>query len=121
MEPTDTKQKYNRINFSLEPSNIVNGEISLNFENDKAIIKIDAEVNISPKPEYEDMVLNKSAKWCFGDIYINNNLSTFDFDIVHDGENGDIISGGSIEEFSYEHRRLGTVNVKLLLIETEIV
>ena len=120
LEPNDSKQKYDRINFKLDPSSIVSGKVDLSFDGDKAIIELNGEFKISPKPEYKEQVMNASSKWSFGDIYLNNKISPFDFDIVHDGENGDVISGGSVEEFSYEHRRLGEVKVRLLLIDLEI-
>tara|TARA_Y100001970_G_C14122907_1_gene797329 strand:+ start:813 stop:1352 length:540 start_codon:yes stop_codon:yes gene_type:complete len=121
LEPNDEKTKYNSINFRLDPSSLLKGNMTLNFENDKAIVDLNCEIKISPKPQYKDMVLDKSSKWCFGSIYINNSLSPLEFDITHDGENGEILSGGLLEEFSYEHRRLGTVNERLLLIEVEII
>ena len=121
LEPNDSLQKYGRISFRLDPASIISGQVSLNFDGDKAIIDLNAEFNISPKPHYKEMVLDKSSKWCFGDVYINNKISPFDFDIVQEADDGEIISGGSVEEFSYEHRRLGEVKVRLLLIELEIL
>lgn len=49
-------------------------------------------------------------------MHINHSILGSEYDAIPDGDTeGELISGTGIEEFSYE-ARVGTVNVKLLLI-----
>ena len=53
----------------------------------------------------------------FQRVYINHSILESEYDASPDGgAEGELISGKGIEEFSYE-ARVGTVNVKLLLID----
>ena len=91
--------------------------MTLNFENNKAILECDAEFNFSVRPQFQDDFNNPDSKWRFSKIYIHQSILNTDYDCSCDGDNaGELISGKGIEEFSYKNRN-GTTDVKLLLID----
>lgn len=113
----DSTSRYSNASFQLSPNNLKKGEITLCFEDNRAVVECNAEFNFSPRPQFQDDFNNPKSKWSFNDIYINQSILGTDWDCSHDGDNaGELISGSGIEEFSYEARN-GTVNVKLLLID----
>ena len=113
----DSSLRYSNVSFQLSPNNFKNGELTLNFENDRAILECDAEFNFSVRPQFQDDFNNPDSKWCFSEIYINQTILKTDFDCSCDGDNaGELISGKGVEEFSYKNRN-GTTDVKLLLID----
>ena len=92
------------------------GVLNLAFDNN-LIIECDASFNISVRPQFQDDFDNPDAKWSFNGIYINHSILGTEYDASPDGDtNGELISGKGVEEFSYQ-ARVGTVNVKLLLID----
>ena len=113
----DSKSRYKNVSFNLSPDIFKDGTLNLAFDNNRAIIECDASFNISVRPQFQDDFDNPNAKWSFNGIYINHSILGTEYDASPDGDtNGELISGKGVEEFSY-HARVGTVNVKLLLID----
>ena len=113
----DSKSRYQNVSFNLSPDIFKDGILNLGFDNNRAIIECDASFNISVRPQFQDDFDNPDAKWSFNGIYINHSILGTEYDASPDGDtNGELISGKGVEEFSYQ-ARVGTVNVKLLLID----
>ena len=113
----DSKSRYKNVSFNLSPDIFKDGTLNLSFDNNRAIIECDASFNISVRPQFQDDFDNPDAKWSFNGIYINHSILGTEYDASPDGDtNGELISGKGVEEFSYQ-ARVGTVNVKLLLID----
>lgn len=113
----DSKSRYRNVSFNLSPDNLKDGTLLLSIENNRAIIECDASFNLSVKSQFEDDFNNSETKWSFNGVYINHSILESEYDAIPDGDTeGELISGKGIEEFSYE-ARVGTVNVKLLLID----
>tara|TARA_B100000575_G_C22995178_1_gene573692 strand:- start:423 stop:920 length:498 start_codon:yes stop_codon:yes gene_type:complete len=113
----DNKSRYKNVSFNLSPDICKDGILNLAFDNNRAIIECDASFNISVRPQFQDDFDNPDAKWSFNGIYINHSILGTEYDASPDGDTyGELISGKGVEEFSYE-ARVGTVNVKLLLID----
>jgi hypothetical protein len=113
----DSTSRYSNVSFQLSPNNFKKGLLTLNFENNKAILECDAEFNFSVRPHFQDDFNNPDSKWSFSEIYIHQSILNTDYDCSCDGDNaGELISGKGVEEYSYKNRN-GTTDVKLLLID----
>tara|TARA_B110000008_G_scaffold142804_1_gene144473 strand:- start:251 stop:754 length:504 start_codon:yes stop_codon:yes gene_type:complete len=117
----ESSLRYHRVSFNLSPETFNKGTMQIEFVDENAIISCNGDFNFSVKSEYQENFSSPDSKWCFSDLLIGSNLLSTDFDIAYDGdEKGELIEGIGVEEFSYEHRRLGTVDVKILLIDVTI-
>jgi hypothetical protein len=96
--------KYDGINFSLSNENLKSGNCSLDFNADTAVFTIDAVFTLKPKSKYTSLVNNPDTKWAFSGISISTELSSSLHALRFDSDLCEVVSGGSIEEFSYEKR-----------------
>ena len=96
--------KYDGINFKLSNKNLKNGNCYLDFNADTAVFTIDAVFIIEPKSKYKSLVNNPDTKWAFSGINISTELSSSLHVLCFDSDLCEVVSGGSIEEFSYEQR-----------------
>jgi hypothetical protein len=96
--------KYDSIDFSLSNENLKKGNCSLDFNEDTALFTIDAVFIIEPKSKYKSLVNNPDTKWAFSGINISTELSSSLHVLCFDSDLCEVVSGGSIEEFSYEQR-----------------
>lgn len=118
--------KYDDINFHLSNENLKKGNCSLDFNADNALFTIDAVFILKPKSKYTSLVNNPDTKWAFGGIYISMGISSFEHDLSLTCNNvksplynAEVVSGGSIEEFSYE-RLEKLFQSKYHLLNTEV-
>jgi hypothetical protein len=96
--------KYDQINFRLSNENLKNGNCSLDFNADTAVFTIDAVFILKPKSKYTSLVNNPDTKWAFSGISISKQLSSSLHELSLNSDLCEVVSGGSIEEFSYEQR-----------------
>ena len=118
--------KYDSIDFSLSNENLKKGNCSLDFNADTALFTIDAVFTLKPKSKYTSLVNNPDTKWAFGGISISKGISSFEHDLSLNCNNvksplynAEVVSGGSIEEFSYE-RLEKLFQSKYHLLTTEV-
>ena len=118
--------KYDSIDFHLSNENLKKGNCSLDFNADTALFTIDAVFILKPKSKYTSLVNNPDTKWAFGGIYISKGISSFEHDLSLTCNNvksplynAEVVSGGSIEEFSY-NRLEKSFQSKYHLLNTEV-
>ena len=126
LSPTENVWKYDQVSFDLSNENLKKGNCSLDFSEDAALFTIDAVFIIKPKSKYTSLVKNPETKWAFGEIFISKEISSFKHDLSLTCNNvksplynAEVISGGSIEEFSYEKREKHFQS-KYHLLNTEV-
>ena len=124
--------KYDDINFSLSNENLKSGNCSLDFNEDTAVFTIDAVFTLNPKSKYTSLVNNPDTKWAFSGISISTKFSpnTVKFNVLSFGSDlCEVVTGGSIEEFSYEQRWVSangeeggrTNHIRYQLLNTEVI
>ena len=121
--------KYDGINFRLSNENLMNGNCSLDFNGDTAVFTIDAVFILKPKLKYTSLVNNPDTKWAFSSISISSELTSSLHTLSLDSDLCEVVSGGSIEEFSYEQRwklpngeEGGRTNhIRYQLLNTEVI
>ena len=121
--------KYDDINFSLSNENLKSGNCSLDFNEDTALFTIDAIFTLNPKSKYKSLVNNPDTKWAFSGISISKKLSSSLHVLSFGSDLCEFITGGSIEEFSYEQRwKLAngeeggrTNHIRYQLLNTEVI
>lgn len=124
--------KYDDINFSLSNENLKSGNCSLDFNEDTAVFTIDAVFTLNPKSKYTSLVNNPDTKWAFSGINISTKFSpnTVKFNVLSFGSDlSEVVTGGSIEEFSYEQRWVSangeegrrTNHIRYQLLNTEVI
>ena len=121
--------KYDGINFSLSNENLKSGNCSLDFNADTALFTIDAIFTLNPKSKYTSLVNNPNTKWAFSGISISTKLSSSLHVLSFGSDLCEVVTGGSIEEFSYEQRwklpngeEGGRTNhIRYQLLNTEVI
>ncbi len=126
LSPTENVWKYDNVSFDLSNENLKKGHCSLDLNEDVALFTIDAEFNIKPRSKYTSLVKNSETKWAFGGIFISKSISSFEHDLILTCNNAksplynaQVVSGGSVEEFSYEKRER-TFQSKYHLLNTGV-
>ena len=126
LAPSENVWKYDQVSFDLSNQNLKKGNCSLDFNEDTALFTIDAVFILKPKSKYTSLVNNPDTKWAFGGIYISKGISSFEHDLSLTCNNvksplynAEVVSGGSIEEFSYE-RLEKLFQSKYHLLNTEV-
>tara|TARA_X000000950_G_scaffold240726_1_gene293955 strand:+ start:486 stop:995 length:510 start_codon:yes stop_codon:yes gene_type:complete len=126
LSPTENVRKYDNVSFDLSNENLKKGDCSLDLNEDVALFTIDAEFNIKPRSNYTSLVKNSETKWAFGGIFISKSISSFEHDLILTCNNvksplynAQVVSGGSVEEFSYEKRER-TFQSKYHLLNTVV-
>jgi hypothetical protein len=126
LAPSENVWKYDQVSFDLSNENLKKGNCSLDFNEDTALFTIDAVFILKPKSKYISLVNNPDTKWAFGGIYISKGISSFEHDLSLTCNNvksplynAEVVSGGSIEEFSYE-RQEKLFQSKYHLLNTEV-
>jgi len=126
LAPSENVRKYDQVSFDLSNQNLKKGNCSLDFNEDTALFTIDAVFILKPKSKYTSLVNNPDTKWAFGGIYISKGISSFEHDLSLTCNNvksplynAEVVSGGSIEEFSYE-RLEKLFQSKYHLLNTEV-
>ena len=126
LSETEKMRKYDQVSFDLSDDNLKKGNCSLDFNEATAVFTIDAIFIIKPKSKYLSLVKNPDTKWAFGGIYISKGISSFEHDLSLTCNNvksplynAEVVSGGSIEEFSYE-RLEKLFQSKYHLLNTEV-
>ena len=126
LAPSENVRKYDQVSFDLSNENLKKGNYSLDFNEDTALFTIDAVFILKPKSKYTSLVKNLDTKWAFGGIYISKGISSFEHDLSLTCNNvksplynAEVVSGGSIEEFSYE-RLEKLFQSKYHLLNTEV-
>jgi len=126
LAPSENVWKYDQVSFDLSNENLKKGNCSLDFNEDNALFTIDAVFILKPKSKYTSLVNNPDTKWAFGGIYISMGISSFEHDLSLTCNNvksplynAEVVSGGSIEEFSYE-RLEKLFQSKYHLLNTEV-
>ena len=104
LAPSENVWKYDQVSFDLSNQNLKKGNCSLDFNEDTALFTIDAVFIIEPKSKYKSLVNNPDTKWAFSGINISTELSSSLHVLCFDSDLCEVVSGGSIEEFSYEKR-----------------
>lgn len=111
LSETENVWKYDKVSFDLSNENLKKGNCSLDFNEDAALFTIDAVFILKPKSKYTSLVKDPETKWAFGGIFISKKTSSFEHDLQLTCNNtksplynAQVVSGGSIEEFSYEKR-----------------
>jgi hypothetical protein len=126
LAPSENVWKYDQVSFDLSNENLKKGNCSLDFNEATALFTIDAVFILKPKSKYTSLVNNPDTKWAFGGIYISKGISSFEHDLSLTCNNvksplynAEVVSGGSIEEFSYE-RLEKLFQSKYHLLNTEV-
>ena len=126
LAPSENVWKYDQVSFDLSNENLKKGNYSLDFNENTALFTIDAVFILKPKSKYTSLVKNLDTKWAFGGIYISKGISSFEHDLSLTCNNvksplynAEVVSGGSIEEFSYE-RLEKLFQSKYHLLNTEV-
>ena len=121
--------KYDDINFHLSNENLKKGNCSLDFNTDTALFTIDAIFTLKPKSKYTSLVNNPATKWSFSRINISSELSPSKRTIFIGSDLCEVVTGGSIEDFSYEQRWISangeeggrTNHIRYQLLNTEVI
>jgi hypothetical protein len=121
--------KYDDINFHLSNENLKKGNCSLDFNADTAVFTIDAVFTLKPKSKYTSLVNNPDTKWAFSGISISTELSSSLHALHFDSDLCEVVTGGSIEDFSYEQRWISangeeggrTNHIRYQLLNTEVI
>ena len=121
--------KYDDINFHLSNENLKKGNCSLDFNADNALFTIDAVFTLKPKSKYTSLVNNPATKWSFSGINISSELSPSKRTIFIGSDLCEVVTGGSIEDFSYEQRWISangeeggrTNHIRYQLLNTEVI
>ena len=126
LSETEKMRKYDQVSFDLSNDNLKKGNCSLDFNEATAVFTIDAIFIIKPKSKYLSLVKNPDTKWAFGGVYISKGISSFEHDLSLTCNNvksplynAEVVSGGSIEEFSYK-RLEKSFQSKYHLLNTEV-
>ena len=126
LAPSENVRKYDQVSFDLSNENLKKGNYSLDFNEAIAVFTIDAVFILKPKSKYTSLVKNPDTKWAFGGIFITKGISSFEHDLSLTCNNvksplynAEVVSGGSIEEFSYK-RLEKTFQSKYHLLNTEV-
>ena len=129
LQETERVWKYDRISFDLSNENLINGDCSIDFNDETALFTIDAVFTFKSKSKFRALVGDPNTKWVFGGIYISKNLSSFEHDISIGPElfddmvspnNFNFVYGGKIMEISYVKLEK-TFCTKYYLLDTEII
>ena len=108
LAPSENVRKYDQVSFDLSNENLKKGNYSLDFNEAIAVFTIDAVFILKPKSKYTSLVKNPDTKWALEGISISKEISSFEHDLSLSCNNAlynaEVVSGGSIEEFSYEKR-----------------
>ena len=121
--------KYDSIDFSLSNENLKKGNCSLDFNADTALFTIDAIFTLNPKSKYTSLVNNPATKWSFSGINISSELSSSKRAIFIGDDLCEVVTGGSIEDFSYEQRWISangeeggrTNHIRYQILNTEVI
>ena len=121
--------KYDDINFHLSNENLKKGNWSLDINADNALFTIDAVVTLKPKSKYTSLVNNPATKWSCSGINISSELSPSKRTIFIGSDLCEVVTGGSIEDFSYEQRWISangeeggrTNHIRYQLLNTEVI
>ena len=121
--------KYDSIDFSLSNENLKKGNCSLDFNEDTALFTIDAIFTLKPKSKYTSLVNKPATKWRFSGIDISSELSSSLHALSFGSDLCEVVTGGSIEEFSYEQRWISangeeggrTNHIRYQLLNTEVI
>jgi len=126
LSPSEMVWKYDGVRFDLSNENLKKGNCSLDCNEDVTLLTIDAEFILKPRSKYMSLVKNPETKWAFGGLFISKKISSFEHDLRLKCNNtksplytAQVVSGGSIEEFSYEKREK-YFQSKYLLLNTEV-
>ena len=129
LAPSENVWKYDQVSFDLSNENLKKGNCSLDFNEDTALFTIDAVFILKPKSKYTSLVNNPDTKWAFSGIRISTELSSSQ-NVLSFGSNlCEVVTGGSVEEFSYEQRWKSangeeggrTNHIRYQLLNTEVI
>jgi len=129
LAPSENVRKYDQVSFDLSNENLKKGNYSLDFNEAIAVFTIDAVFILKPKLKYTSLVNNPDTKWAFSSISISSELTSSLHTLSLDSDLCEVVSGGSIEEFSYEQRwklpngeEGGRTNhIRYQLLNTEVI
>ena len=129
LAPSENVRKYDQVSFDLSNENLKKGNCSLDFNADTALFTIDAIFTLKPKSKYTSLVNNPATKWSFSRINISSELSPSKRTIFIGSDLCEVVTGGSIEDFSYEQRWISangeeggrTNHIRYQLLNTEVI
>ena len=129
LAPSENVWKYDQVSFDLSNQNLKKGNCSLDFNEDTALFTIDAVFILKPKSKYTSLVNNPATKWRFSRINISSELSSSKRAIFIGSDLCEVVTGGSIEDFSYEQRWISangeeggrTNHIRYQLLNTEVI
>ena len=129
LAPSENVRKYDQVSFDLSNENLKKGNCSLDFNEDTALFTIDAIFTLKPKSKYTSLVNKPATKWRFSGIDISSELSSSLHALSFGSDLCEVVTGGSIEEFSYEQRWISangeeggrTNHIRYQLLNTEVI